>query len=321
MSGPAVVVVAHPHARGAPPAVRDELVRAWRAVGDVEVCLTTSAGEGARLARAAARGGARVVVAVGGDGTYNSVASGLQGSATAFAPVPAGSTNVLPRALGLPNDARAASRALAAAVRHGVEVRLPLSHAGGQVFLANAGMGFDADVVRLAEAHVRLKRRSGPAAFLWATARALAAPRRHLRFHVDGAAEPVHAEMLSVQNVSPYTFLGPKALAVTPQRGVLDRFTVLVLPRVTIRSLAEVLSGALRDGLADVGTAEAARRLRPFVLRGVSRLDVHAETAVALQVDGEPVPPARAISFVHRASSVRVFLPSAPAGRAAGQRT
>lgn len=305
MSAPPVVIVAHPFARGAPRAARLEIVRTWEAVGEVQVRLTTSPGEGARLARSAAEEGARVVAALGGDGTYNAVASGLVGSDTAFAPIPAGSTNVLPRALGLPNDALEASRLLAGAVRHGVEAELPVSHAGGQVFLANAGMGFDADVVRRAEAHVALKRRSGPAAFLWATAVTLSTPRRTFSVTVEGVDEPVHAQFLSVQNISPYTYLGSRALDIVRPHGVLPRFTVLVVPVVTPRSLSEVFLAALRGGVASYGGSG-----RVHVFSGVARVDVHAEEAVPLQVDGEPVPPARTISFVHETSSVRVFLPT-----------
>ncbi|MPY92567.1 MAG: hypothetical protein GEV08_05700 [Acidimicrobiia bacterium] len=308
MNAPPVVVVAHPFARGAPKSVRSEIVRAWEEVGEVQVRLTTSPGEGARLARAAAEDGARVVVALGGDGTFNSVASGLVGTSTAFAPIPAGSTNVLPRALGLPNDALAAARLLARAVCDGVGAQLPISHAGGQVFLANAGIGFDAEVVRLAESHAGLKRRSSPAAFLWATARTLAAPHRGFRLTIDDIDEPLHAELLSVQNVSPYTYLGSRPLEVAGRHGILPRFTLLVVPHVSSRVLAKVFAEALRGRLE-----QSAAGGRVLVLTGVSRVEVHAAEAVPLQVDGEPSPPARQISFVHKTSSVPVFLPATSA--------
>ena len=303
-TSPPVVIVAHPFARGAPRAVRNEIVRTWEPVGEVQVRLTTSPGEGARLARAAAEEGARVVVALGGDGTFNSVASGLEGTSTAFAPIPAGSTNVLPRALGLPNDALAAAKILAAAALEGASVGLPLSHAGGQVFLANAGIGFDAEVVRLAEAHTALKRLSGPAAFLWATARTLGAPHPAFDLVVDGVEDPLPAQFLSVQNVSPYTYLGSRPLEVARPHGILPRFTLLVVPHLTTPLLAQVFAGAIRGRLQ-----QSSRDGRVLVLTDVSRVEVSAREPVPIQVDGEPVPPARNISLVHGTSSVKVFLP------------
>jgi len=108
-----VQFVAHPGAgRGA-------FARAWPAMGaaltaaklDNEVLLTTRALEAADLARQAARSGARLVVAVGGDGTLHEVVNGLL---TADLPpdelpglglVPAGRGSDYARGLRLSRDA------------------------------------------------------------------------------------------------------------------------------------------------------------------------------------------------------------------------
>ena len=105
--------VAHPGAgRGA-------FARAWPAMGaalaaaglDNEVLLTTRALEAADLARRAAQDGARLVVAVGGDGTLHEVVNGLltadlaPEAMPAVGLVPAGRGSDYARGLRLPRDA------------------------------------------------------------------------------------------------------------------------------------------------------------------------------------------------------------------------
>lgn len=72
---------------------------------------TEHRGHGTELAREAADEGHRLVLAYGGDGTYNEVARGLLGSDTALGVLPGGTTSVLAYELGIP---RPAARALAA---------------------------------------------------------------------------------------------------------------------------------------------------------------------------------------------------------------
>jgi diacylglycerol kinase family enzyme len=70
---------------------------------------TEGPGHGTELAHDAAKGGSPLVLAYGGDGTYNEVARGLLGSDTALGILPGGTTSVLAYELGVP---RPAARAL-----------------------------------------------------------------------------------------------------------------------------------------------------------------------------------------------------------------
>ena len=72
---------------------------------DVQVVETNRRGHATRFAEDAARRGIDVVVAYGGDGTLNEVATGIATTDTALAVLPGGSTNVFARTLGMPNDA------------------------------------------------------------------------------------------------------------------------------------------------------------------------------------------------------------------------
>lgn len=103
----AVIVNPAAHKGGAGkrwPSVEAELARR---LGPFEARFTTAPGHATELARKALSGGARRIVAVGGDGTVNEVLNGLLygpgrliAPDTVLCPIPAGTANELCRALG-----------------------------------------------------------------------------------------------------------------------------------------------------------------------------------------------------------------------------
>lgn len=117
-------------ARGAP---------GWEAIA---VEQTQARGHAHDLARAAAGRGLACVLAVGGDGTVNEVATGLLGSETALGVIPVGSGNGLARTLGVPLEPHAALQALVT----GSTLRMDVGLINGRPFLNVAGAGFDAVV-------------------------------------------------------------------------------------------------------------------------------------------------------------------------------
>lgn len=131
----------------------------------VEVLTTTAPHDATRLAAAAARTGAREIVASGGDGTINEVLQALVGTRVRLGVWPAGTANVLARELKLPFDlpgvcdviARGATRRIyvGCATEERTNVR--------RYFCLMAGVGLDASVV--AQVRPRLKRRIGKGAF------------------------------------------------------------------------------------------------------------------------------------------------------------
>ena len=105
--------------------------------------VTERRGHARELAAGAVARGARLIVAWGGDGTVNEVASSLAFGQTPLGIVPSGSGNGLARDLGVaprPEDAlrRARSRR-----RRG---RSTPASSGGRLFFNLAGVGFDAHV-------------------------------------------------------------------------------------------------------------------------------------------------------------------------------
>jgi diacylglycerol kinase family enzyme len=123
--------------------------RLERAVAGTPVDLTwratRAAGHATELAAEAAAAGCPLVLAFGGDGTYNEVARGLLGSDTAMGVLPAGTTSVLAYELGIP---RPVDRALEALCRgRDRAVRVGQTDQGG-IFLLMLSAGPDTVVLQ-----------------------------------------------------------------------------------------------------------------------------------------------------------------------------
>ena len=128
----------------------------------VEPCPTQGPGDATRLAReAVVRGDVEVVFAMGGDGTLREVAAGLLGSDVALGLLPAGTTNVLALALGLPRQADHAAETMARLTPSELDVGL----VGEEPFLMLASCGIDAAIMSHQDGDQ--KRRFGKAAVVW----------------------------------------------------------------------------------------------------------------------------------------------------------
>lgn len=107
-----------------------------------EIAETERAFHAHELSKGAAETGADIIVAVGGDGTVNEVASGLLYTKSALAILPFGSGNGLARHLGIPLDTPGAIRLL----NTGQQITIDGAAANGKAFFCTAGLGFDARI-------------------------------------------------------------------------------------------------------------------------------------------------------------------------------
>jgi diacylglycerol kinase (ATP) len=106
-----------------------------------EVFVTTHPGHARELARSCVDRGVETVVAWGGDGTVNEVASEVAFHSSALGVVPGGSGNGLARELGLPQ--RDPARSLMTALQGEPRV-IDAGELGGRLFFNVAGVGLDA---------------------------------------------------------------------------------------------------------------------------------------------------------------------------------
>jgi diacylglycerol kinase family enzyme len=235
--------------------------------------ITMAAGEATAIARAVS--GLDALYVLGGDGTYNEVLNGLELDVP-LGLLPGGGTSVLPRALGLPRDPVAAAKRVAL----GHTRRIGIGRVNGRRFGFNAGVGFDAELVRRVDELGRSPdgRRPGDAAFLKVAVASLG--RRRARFdeqlEIEGAGR---AAFVLVANCSPYTYSGSVGLDLVPEAdfdGGLAYFAPVTLrardlPRMLLHG---VRGSGLKDGKALAG-------------HDLDRIVVRCDEPLPLQVDGE----------------------------------
>src|SRR5712675_2247540 len=99
-----MLIIVNPYATTVSDRLRNLVVYALQGRYEVEAVSTEAQNHATEIARDAREGGYDVVVAFGGDGTLNEVANGLAGTDLPVAILPGGSTNVVSRTLGIPND-------------------------------------------------------------------------------------------------------------------------------------------------------------------------------------------------------------------------
>jgi YegS/Rv2252/BmrU family lipid kinase len=148
-TGPVLIVINPISGTGGRPAVArrrkalaERLVERHRL--DATIVLTECGGHARALAGDAVTRGAAAVVAWGGDGTVNEVASALAYTKMPLGVIPSGSGNGLARDLGLPLDP---SAAFAVAVS-GLDRLIDCGDVDGHLFFNIAGIGIDARIAQ-----------------------------------------------------------------------------------------------------------------------------------------------------------------------------
>jgi diacylglycerol kinase (ATP) len=135
-------LITNPRAGRGRPGLLRALLRAGGHLGEAEFHVTTRPGEAFLFAKEVLNRGSDLVLAAGGDGTVNEVASALVGTKTCLGVIPTGSGNGLGRGLGVPLDVPAALEALRTAEPRPMDV----GFVNGRPFFNVAGAGFDAAI-------------------------------------------------------------------------------------------------------------------------------------------------------------------------------
>jgi len=263
--------------------------------GDVVVVRTGAPGEATAIAREH-EASADALYVLGGDGTYNEVLNGVSGSVP-LGFLPGGGTSVLPRALGLGRDPVAAARAAAG----GVARPIGLGRVDGRRFSFNAGIGFDAELVRRIDAHGRAAdgRRPGDAAFVRAAVGIVAA--RRGRFAEALELEGVgRAAFVLVANCDPYTYAGRLPVRIARSASFDAGLDVVAPVAVRPMGLPRLLLSLARGAGGRPG-------LR--VLHDVDRLVVRCDRPMPLQVDGEDLGDVEQVELASEPRAVIALVP------------
>jgi diacylglycerol kinase family enzyme len=144
---------------------------------DSEVLLAGSGAEVAVMAKKSAHENWGIVMAGGGDGTINTVASQLLGTDKILGVLPLGTLNHFAKDLRIPLDLEGAAQT----VLSGYAASVDVAEVNGRIFLNNSSLGLYPTIVREREKHQHLGSGKWPA-FLWA---AVSAFRRYPFLHVQ----------------------------------------------------------------------------------------------------------------------------------------
>jgi diacylglycerol kinase (ATP) len=234
------------------------------------VHLTERGGHARELAGAAVKQGAGLVIAWGGDGTINEIASRIAGSAVTLAVIPAGSGNGLANELGIPTDP---STAIDVAL-NGHTRTIDGGEINGRLFFNIAGIGFDACVAERFNAQGQGRRGLGPYVRL-GLQEAFRYRAAHYRVILDGDELHSKAFIIAFANGREYGNRIRLAPLAKIDDGKLEALVVEYRPAVMRLWAARHLA---------LGTAHKAANV---VMRSIETAEVHTDGEIVYHVDGE----------------------------------
>lgn len=233
-----------------------------------------------------------LLVAGGGDGTINAVASAILGTETVLGVLPVGTLNHFAKDAGIPTDLADA----VAVLRDGIASSIDVGMVNDRIFLNNAGLGIYPEIVRRREAQQRQGASKWPAAIA-ATIRVLYRYRElGLRLLVDGETLLRRTSALFVGN-NEYS----NDDSIEPYRKTLSAGTLSVfIPRA--RRPLPLLWFTLRALIGSV------RNNRGFELLLVDHFTIESKhRKLNVSIDGEVVSLATPLKFSVMPAALRVL--------------
>lgn len=269
--GDRVVVIANPATRVSTRTVVAILERTVPEGVSLDLQWTRSPGGAKDLAKQALQASVDGVIAVGGDGTVSDVASALLGTGMPLGVLPGGSTNIVAREQGVPNDMHEASKLIFG--RHAL-ASVDVAICNERPFLHMAGAGFDSLFFNMTDPG--LKRKIGWVAYLPAAAQALMVAPATYRIESDGETITAKSPMVLVANgasiITPMLKLSP---SIRSDDGWLD---LIVVTATKPHELASVL--------ARLATLQFNKS--PLVIhRRIRTLSLQASRKIPVELDGD----------------------------------
>src|ERR1051326_7411871 len=245
-----MLIILNPYATTVSSRLKNLVVYAVQGRYEGETVDTEAQNHATEIGREGRDHGYDVVVGFGGDGTLNEVANGLAGTDVPVSVLPGGSTNVVCRTLGIPNDVVDATEHLLALVDDWRPRRIDLGRVDDRHFVFSCGAGIDATVVRRVDPHPKMKSMAGPYYFSWAAVSAFY--RSYLlnpvRLHVQVDGREAEGVTALAQNSDPFTYFPNSPIRVcegvaiddgTLALGVLKRAATRDMPTLIARLFSE----------------------------------------------------------------------------------
>jgi diacylglycerol kinase family enzyme len=279
-----MLIIVNPYATTVSDRLKNLVVYALQARYEAEAVDTEAAEHAIEIGREARTGDYDIVVAFGGDGTLNEVVNGLAGTDVPVSVLPGGSTNVVCRTLGIPNDVVDATEHLIALADDFRPRKIDLGRCNGRHFVFACGVGLDATVVKRVDANPRLKARARQWYYTWAAISAFY--RQYLRdpvrleLEVDG--EKQEGVTAIAQNSDPFTYFANVPIRICEDIGLDDgTISMALLHRAKQRDMLPIAARVL------------SRNLQVSKHRQINEFDDVREAfvrSISMDEDGQPRP-------------------------------
>lgn len=246
----AAVIFVNPTARGNRTAASLSRIRKFFAAHAIpsEFVVTTTSAELEACARAAITSGRHLLLASGGDGTFQGLANAAFGSDVILGVLPAGGGNDFANALGLPTDTEAALDAVFQGQPKWVDLlRARTADGRERLYTGGGGVGLDAEAMRYASGVYR--RIPGRLRYIAAALRALRGFKPlSLSVEFPGSNLPaLHTNALLAGVLNTPTYGGGLRLA--PDARIDDGWLdVAVVEDLSVREVLGVLPALLKSG-------------------------------------------------------------------------
>lgn len=289
-----LLIVVNPYATTVSDRLKNLVVYALQGRYEVEAVSTEAQNHATEICRLARDEGYDLVVAFGGDGTLNEVANGLAGTGVPVSVLPGGSTNVVCRTLGIPNDVVEATEHLLRLADDFRPRKVDLGNVNGRRFVFACGAGLDATAAHRVDAHPRLKARAGHYYYAWAVISRFYSDylRNPVRMRVEAAGRTVEGVTAIAQNSDPFTFFRSIPLRICEGIELGDgTLSLAVLNRAAQRDLPSLVPRLLgrRMRAIDHRQIEHFDDLTGARIFSASLDESGAPRPFPVQVDGDPI--------------------------------
>jgi diacylglycerol kinase family enzyme len=287
-----MLIIVNPYATTVSDRLKNLVVYALQSRYEVEAVDTEAAEHAIEIGREARDGGYDIVVAFGGDGTLNEVANGLAGSDVPVSVLPGGSTNVVCRTLGIPNDVVDATEHLIGIADDFRPRKIDLGRVNGRHFVFACGVGLDATVVQRVDSHPRLKARAGQWYYTWAAVTSFYKDylRNPVRLELEADGRKVEGVTAIAQNSDPFTYFANTPVRVAENVSFDDgMLSLAVLKRATQRDMPTIAARVLSKRMSSSkhGQIEMFEGVSGAKLRSISTDEDGQVRRLPVQVDGD----------------------------------
>jgi diacylglycerol kinase family enzyme len=244
-----MLMIVNPYATTVSDRLKNLVVYALQGRYEVEAIQTEAQNHAIEIGRGARDGRYDVVVAFSGDGTLNEVANGLAGSDVPLTTLPGGSTNVVCRTLGIPNNVVDATEHLLSLADDWRPRKIDLGRVDERYFVFSCGAGIDATVVKRVDANPKLKAKAGPYYYSWTAVSTFYRNylRKPVRMRVEAEGhDPVEGITTLTQNSDPFTYFASIPIKVCEGIEIDDgTLSMAVLRRAAQRHMPSLMARLL----------------------------------------------------------------------------